>query len=86
MSHVLGEKYDIETETISKPRAESMTNAHFGRGLPKAPAIMVGEELVVQGSDIAQDQLEAAICRHLGLAEPAPAPVRKGLIDRFLIR
>ena len=28
---------------------------------------MVGDEIVVEGSDIAEDKLEAAICRHLGL-------------------
>ncbi len=31
---------------------------------------MVGDEIIVEGSDIAEDKLEAAICRHLGRPEP----------------
>jgi hypothetical protein len=38
--------------------------------LPKAPAIIVGDEVVVEGSDIHEHKLETAICRHLGLPEP----------------
>ena len=46
----LGEKYDIEIETISKPRAEYATAESLEQGLPKTPAIMVGDESVVEGS------------------------------------
>lgn len=77
----LGEKYDIEIETISKPREEYNTDAYFELDLPVAPAIMVGEEIVVERADISEEKLEATICTHLGL--PAPEPKKKGIIDRF---
>ena len=61
-----------------------MTDAYFALDLPVAPAIMVGDEIIVEGSDVEEDKLEAAICRHLGLPEPAPS--KKGIIDRLLKR
>jgi hypothetical protein len=80
----LGEKYDIEIETISKPRAEYTTEKYLELGLPKAPAIMVEDEILVEGSDISEDKLEEIICKHLGL--PSPAPQKKGILSRFLNR
>ena len=77
----LGEKYDIEIETISKPIAEYNTDAYFELDLPAAPAVMVGEEIVVEGSDVSDGQLETVICRHLGL--PPPEPRKKGLLRRL---
>ena len=78
----LGEKYDIEVETISKPHAEYKTAEYLQLGLPPAPAAMVGEEVVVQGPSLSEDQVEAAIRRHLGLPElPPEAP--KGFLDRL---
>jgi hypothetical protein len=38
--------------------------------LPVAPAVMVGDEIVAEGSDVAQSAIEAAICRQLGLPPP----------------
>ena len=35
---------------------------------------MVGEEIVVEGSDVSEHKLETVICKHLGLPEPAPEP------------
>jgi len=35
----------------------------------------------VEGSDVAEDHLEAVICRHLGLA--ATEPQNKGIFGRF---
>jgi hypothetical protein len=66
----LGSKYPLEFEVTSKPKADYQTDAYFELDLPLAPAIMVGEEIVVEGSDIAEDKLEAAIRRQLGLPEP----------------
>lgn len=77
----LGDKYDIETEVISKPRAEFNTDEYFALDLPVAPAVMVGDEIVVEGSDIAEEKLEAAICRHLGL--PEPEPPKKGIVGKL---
>ena len=66
----LGAKYDITIETISKPRAEYQTDAWFELDLPVAPAVMVEDEVVVEGADVSLDAIEACICRHLGLPEP----------------
>jgi hypothetical protein len=78
----LGEKYEIEVETISKPHAEYQTAEYLQLGLPPAPAAMVGEEVVVQGPNLSEDQVEAAIRRHLGL--PAlPPEAKKGFLDRL---
>jgi hypothetical protein len=78
----LGGKYDIEIEIISKPIAEYQCDEYFELDLPAAPAIMVDEEIVVEGSDISQDKVESAICRHLGL--PEPEPQKKGVLGRLM--
>ncbi len=57
----LGAKYDIEIETIEKPNDEYMTDEYFELDLPMAPAVMVGDEIVVEGTDISKKKLEAAI-------------------------
>ncbi len=57
----LGEKYDIEIETIEKPKDEYMTDEYFELDLPVAPAVMVGDEIVVEGTDVSKKKLEAAI-------------------------
>jgi len=80
----LGETYDIEIETISKPKAEYTTDEYFELDLPVAPAVMVGEEIVVEGSDVSDEKLEIVICRHLGI--PEPKSDAKGLIKRFFKR
>ena len=77
----LGQKYQIEIETISKPKAEYLTDDYFALDLPAAPAVMVGEEIVVEGSDVAEKTLEAVIRRHLGLPEPQHA--KRGILDRL---
>ncbi len=82
MAPRLGEKYDVEIETVSKPREEYKTQEYAATNQPVAPAIVVGDELVVQGKDVEEHQVEEAICRHLGL-EP-PQPEKKGILGRFL--
>jgi len=77
----LGEKYDLEIETISKPIAAYQTDEYFELDLPTAPAVMVADEIVVEGADVAEDALETVICRHLGLA--APEPRKKGILGRL---
>ena len=57
----LGAKYDIEMVTIEKPNDEYMTDEYFELDLPVAPAVMVGEEIIVEGTDISKKKLEAAI-------------------------
>ena len=56
----------MEIEIISKPKEEYMTDEYFELDLPVAPAVMVGEEILVEGTDIAEDKLETAIGKHLG--------------------
>jgi len=78
----LGQKYELEIETISKPNAEYLTDEYFALDLPVAPAVMVGEEIVVEGSDIPEDKLEMVVCQHLGL--PTPKPRKKGMLERLI--
>ena len=78
----LGENYDIEIETISKPPAEFNTDEYFELDLPVAPAIMIGEEILIEGSDVSDERVEAAICQSLGL--PPPNPKKKGILGRLL--
>jgi hypothetical protein len=80
----LGETYDIEMETISKPREEYITDEYFELDLPVAPAVMVGDEIVVEGEDISDEDLEAVICNHLDL--PPPEPKKKGFLGRLMNR
>jgi hypothetical protein len=77
----LGQKYEFEVEVISKPIADYQTDEYFELDLPGAPAIMVGDEIVVEGADVAEHTLEAFICRQLGL--PEPEPPKKGLWGRL---
>ena len=77
----LGRKYDIEIETISKPIAEYQTDEYFELDLPTAPAVMVDEEIVVEGTDVEEHRLETVICTHLGL--PAPEPPKKSFLGRI---
>ena len=77
----LGQKYKIEVKTISKPKAEYLTDDYFELDLPVAPAVMVGEEIVAEGSDVAEEELEKVICRQLGL--PPPEPQKKRVLGRL---
>lgn len=80
----LGEKYEIEIDTLSKPKAEYMTDEYFELDLPIAPAIMVEDEILVEGTDISQGKLESAICMHLGL--PQPEETKTGIFKNLLKR
>ena len=80
----LGAKYPLDIQVISKPIAEYQTDEYFELDLPAAPAIMVDEEIVVEGADVAEEILEAAIRRHLGLPE-AETP-KKGILGRLFSR
>ncbi len=80
----LGEKYDVEIETISRPSGEYNSHEYSQLNLPKAPAIIVEDEILIEGADISEEKLEAVICRNLGL--PPPKPQKKGVLGRFLRR
>ena len=51
----LGEKYEIRLETVSKPNAEDLTDEYFELDLPVAPAVMVADEIVAEGSDVTRE-------------------------------
>jgi hypothetical protein len=63
----LGGKYQVEVVVVSKPREAFRCEEYYALELPVAPAVMVGEEIVVEGRDVDEATLEAAIRRHLGL-------------------
>jgi hypothetical protein len=48
--------------------------------LPVAPAVVVGDDIVVEGTDITGHPLEVHICHKLGL----PELQKKGSLDRLL--
>jgi hypothetical protein len=77
----LGANYPIEIEVTSKPIADYQTDDYFELDLPVAPAVMVGEEIVVEGSSVSEETIEAAICRHLGLPEPTTR--KKGILGKL---
>jgi len=79
----LGKKYEIKIETLSKPKADYLTDEYFELDLPVAPAVMVGDEIIVEGADVSQKKLESAICTHLGL--PAPTVSKDNIVSRFFI-
>ena len=64
---MLGEKYEMEVEEISKSREEYQSEAFKASGLPAAPAVIVEEELAAQGPEITAEKLEEVIRRHLEL-------------------
>lgn len=80
----LGAKYPVEFDITSKPKAEYTTDEYFELDLPVAPAVMVGDDIVVEGRDVPEHDLEVHICRHLGLTEPAPQ--KKGVLSRIFRR
>ncbi len=78
----LGEKYPVKIEVISKPKAEYQTDEYFELDLPVAPAVMVAEEIVVEGENVSEHEVEKFICRHLGL--PEPEEPKKGMLKKLL--
>jgi hypothetical protein len=80
MTPRLGERYEIDIETIARPKDEYMTDEYFELDLPVAPAVMVGDEILVEGTDVSEDKLEDAICRHLGIAGP---PKKRSIFSRI---
>jgi len=79
----LGDRYSIDIEVTSKPKAEYHTDEYFQMDLPVAPAVMVGDEIVVEGDNVSEHEVEACICRHLDLPEPEP-PGTRGVFNRLL--
>ena len=61
----LGDKYNLEIETISKTREAYRTAEYQATGLPIAPALMLDDELLIQGGPISDEALESAIRRRM---------------------
>ena len=59
-----------------------MTDEYFELDLPVAPAVMVADEIVVEGQNVSQHEVEVSICRQLKL--PEPVPPKKGILSRLL--
>lgn len=77
----LGEKYQIKIDVTSKPNVEYVTDEYFALDLPVAPAVMVGDEIVVEGSDVDQFIVEKEICKQLNL--PTPDRENKGFLKKL---
>ena len=77
----LGKTYDVEIKVTSKPKADYNTDEYFELDLPVAPAVMVGDEIVTEGEDVDQYNLETAICRQLSL--PLPEIGEKGFLAKL---
>lgn len=55
----LGGKYKvIEIEVTSKLVADYQNDEYFELDVPAAPAVMVADEIVVEGTNISQDKVE----------------------------
>jgi len=80
----LGTKYSVEIEVTSRPKAEYQTDEYFELDLPVAPAVMVGEEIVVEGKNVSEQEVEAYICRQLGMSPPEPP--KSGIVGRLFKR
>jgi hypothetical protein len=61
----LGDKYKLEIEIISKTRDAYRSAEYLATGLPAAPALMLADEILVQGRPISEEALESAIRHHL---------------------
>ena len=63
----MGEKFNLEIETISRTREAYRTAEYRATGLPIAPAVMLNDEMLIQGGPISGEALESAIRRHLAI-------------------
>ena len=77
----MGAEYPINIETISKPKAEYETDEWAETDLPCAPAIIIGEEVVTEGSDVTEEKVVAEIRKQLGI--PPLEPGKKGILGRL---
>jgi hypothetical protein len=82
MAPRLSADYPIEIESISKPKADYESPEYLDLDLPVAPAVMIGDEVVAEGADIAEDKLVNLIREELGM--PPVEPQKKGILGRLL--
>ncbi len=77
----MGATYPVDIETTSKPRAEYQSDEWADTDLPCAPAVMIGEEVVAEGSDVTEEKVVAEIRKQLGM--PALEPEKKSVLGRL---
>jgi hypothetical protein len=61
----LSTKYPVAFEIISKPRDVYSSDEWAETELPCAPAIMIGDDVIVEGKNISEDELESKIKKRL---------------------
>lgn len=61
----LGKNLKLVVEASSRPRVEYQSSEYARLGLPKAPAIMIGNEVLVEGQDIEEAEIEKRVRRWL---------------------
>jgi hypothetical protein len=81
MASRLGAEYPLDIETVSKPLAEYRTDEWEDTELPCAPAIMIGEEVVAEGSDVSEEAVVSEIRKQLGMLPLEPE--KKGILGRL---
>ena len=57
----LGKKFNLPIEVVAKTRDAYQSLTYADLNLPKAPAIMLGGEVLVAGRDIGEQELEEMI-------------------------
>jgi hypothetical protein len=77
----LGAEYPIDIEATSKPHTEYRTDEWAETELPCAPAIMIGEKVVAEGSDVTEEKVVAEIRKQLGMLPLEPE--KKGILGRL---
>ena len=60
----LGAKFGVSVEVIAKTRQEYQSTAYAELKLPRAPAVMINSEVIVEGRDIEEQELEKIIRQH----------------------
>jgi hypothetical protein len=84
MASRLDAEYPIDIETTSKPFSEYRTDEWADTEMPCAPAIMIGEEVVAEGSDVTEEKVVAEIRKQLGM--PPLEPEKKGVLGRLFAK
>jgi hypothetical protein len=59
----LGDTCNLEIEIISNTRDAYRSAKYLATGLPAAPALMLGDEILVQGWPISEEFLMSAVCQ-----------------------
>ncbi len=61
----LGDTCNLEIEIISKTRDAYRSVEYLATGLPAAPALMLGDEILVQGRPISEEFLQSVVCQDM---------------------